>query len=297
MTHELSTVFLSDGVPLVGTFHRNVASFDEPQPAVVVSGSWLNVKEQMATLYARALADRGYTTFVFDFAGWGESKGELRNAEIPVNKARDIANAVRFVASQGFVKRGHVSYLGVCASAQYALRALAEGAPIRSFASVAGWFHDPASVAPFYAGPEGVRLRLDRATTALARYRKDGELVSVPAYDPGNDRAGMHFTLDYYGNRERGAVAAWQNQMAELSWLHWLAYDGIAPSLAVSTPTLFVHSDGCALPDNAKRVHENLTGPKALAWLSSGTQEDYYDRPQYVSAALERVTEWFERTP
>jgi uncharacterized protein len=296
MTHEFSTVFPSDGVPLFGTFHRNVAAFDEPQPAVVVSGSWLNVKEQMATVYARALAERGYTTFVFDFAGWGESRGELRHVEAPLNKARDIANAVRFVASHAFVKRDHVSYLGICASAQYALRALAEGAPIRSFASVAGWFHDPASVAPFYAGAEGVALRLERAKAALARYRKDGELVTVPAYDPGNDRAGMHFELDYYGNRDRGAVAKWPNRMAELSWLHWLTYDGIAPSQAVSTPSIFVHSDGCALPDNVKRVHQNLRGPKALAWLNDGTQEDYYDRPQYVRAAIERVVEWFGKT-
>jgi uncharacterized protein len=296
MTHQFSTVFLSDGVPLVGTFFRDVATLDERQPAVVVTGSWLNVKEQMATLYARALAARGYTTFVFDFAGWGESGGALRHVEMPTSKTRDIANAVRFVASNAFVEPSSVAYLGVCASAQYALRALADGAPIRSFASVAGWFHDPASVAPFYAGAEGVTLRLHRAKEALDRYRKNGELVMVPAYAPGNDRAGMHFELDYYGNRERGAVETWSNQMAELSWLHWLTYDGIAPSLAVSTPSLFVHSDGCALPDNVKRVHDNLKGPKELAWLGSGTQEDYYDRPQYVSAALERVTDWFEKT-
>lgn len=109
--------FPSEGVPLVGTFHRNVEALDQPQPAVVVSGAWLNVKEQMATVYARALAERGFTAFVFDFAGWGESKGALRHVEIPFAKARDIANAVRFVASQSFVKTEGVSYLGICASA------------------------------------------------------------------------------------------------------------------------------------------------------------------------------------
>jgi uncharacterized protein len=296
MMHQFSTVFPSDGVPLVGTFYRNVASLAEPQATVVVTGSWLNVKEQMATLYARALAARGYTTFVFDFAGWGESGGTLRHVEMPTSKARDIANAVRFVASHAFVKASNVSYLGICASAQYALRALAEGAPIRSFASVAGWFHDAASVAPFYGGAEGVALRLERAKAALDRYRRDGELLMVPAYAPGNDRAGMHFELDYYGNRARGAVESWSNQMAELSWLHWLAYDGLGPSVAVSTPSLFIHSDGCALPDNVKRVHERLKGPKSLAWLPDGTQEDYYDRPQHVDAAVERVVHWFQET-
>jgi dienelactone hydrolase len=296
MMQEFSTVFPSDGVPLVGTFHRSAASFAERQPAVMVSGSWLNVKEQMAIVYARALAERGFTTVVFDFAGWGQSKGALRHAEIPVGKARDIMNAVRFVASQAFVEGSRVSYLGICASAQYALRALADGAPVRSFASVAGWFHDAASVAPFYGGPEGVALRIGRAKAALDRYVKDGELQMVPAYAPGDDRAGMHFELDYYGNRARGAVPAWSNQMAELSWLHWLPYDGISPSLAVAAPTLFVHSDGCALPDNVRRVHANLKGTKELAWLGSGTQEDYYDRPPFVRDAVDRVAAWFEKT-
>jgi uncharacterized protein len=37
-------------------------------------GSWLTVKEQIATTYARRLAERGYTGFVFDFSGFGEER-------------------------------------------------------------------------------------------------------------------------------------------------------------------------------------------------------------------------------
>lgn len=38
------------------------------------------------------------------------------------------------------------------------LHALADGLPIRSFARVAGWYHTPASVAPFYGGDDHVRV-------------------------------------------------------------------------------------------------------------------------------------------
>jgi dienelactone hydrolase len=148
-------VFTSDGVPLAGTFVRNSASLRTRKRCVVVTGSWLNVKEQMALVYARALAERGFTAFTYDFSGWGASGGALRHWELPTQKARDIAAAVDFVSSLSFADP-KVGYLAVCASAQYALRAAAGSARIASLVSVAGWFHAAASVAPFYGSEAGV---------------------------------------------------------------------------------------------------------------------------------------------
>jgi uncharacterized protein len=54
MLYELPMVFTSDGVPLAGTLVRNTASLSARQRCVVVTGSWLNVKEQMAIIHARA---------------------------------------------------------------------------------------------------------------------------------------------------------------------------------------------------------------------------------------------------
>ena len=99
MPYELPMVFTNDGAPLAGTLVRNSASLSARQRCVVVTGSWLNVKEQMAFVYARALAERGFTAFTFDFSGWGESGGALRHWEMPTQKARDMAAAVDFVSS------------------------------------------------------------------------------------------------------------------------------------------------------------------------------------------------------
>jgi hypothetical protein len=189
-----------------------------------------------------------------------------------------------------------VGYLAVCATAQYALRAAAGSARIASFVSVAGWFHDAATVAPFYGGEAGVARRLERANDALAAYRRSGELRMVPAYAAGDERAGMFFEMDYYANPARGAVKEWSNQMAEPSWLNWLSYDGLAAAPAVTTPTLLVHSDGCALPDNAKALYARLAGKKRLDWIDKGTQTDFYDIPEYVTIAADRAAAWFEET-
>ena len=74
MLNELPIVFHSQGVPWTGRFFRNTTSWQERQPAIITMGSWLTVKEQMATTDARRFAELGYTTFVFDFAGFGESR-------------------------------------------------------------------------------------------------------------------------------------------------------------------------------------------------------------------------------
>jgi uncharacterized protein len=219
-------LIVNGDTPLSARVHRATDDPLERQPAVLVTGSWLTVKEQMADHYARALAARGYTVFTFDFAGW---------------------------------------------------------------------FHDTASVAPFYGGLPGVRARQARGHAALEAYLRDGTVRTVPAYEAGNEAAGMFFELDYYENPTRGAVPAWRNEMAELSWVYWLGFDGLSAAPAVSVPTLLVHGDDCVLPDNARSVHDRLAGPKSLVWMD-GAQTDFYDRPAQVSKVVDAVDDHFRTT-
>ena len=163
---EFPMVFPADGASLVGRVYRNVDDLVTPQPAVVVTGAWLTVKEQMARTYALRLAEQGITAFTFDFTGFGQSGGAPRQLELPARKIADIAAAADFLSTMSFVREGGVGYVGICASAQYALAAIARGARIRSFASIAGWYHDAASVASFYGGAEGARPDRPRARGA-----------------------------------------------------------------------------------------------------------------------------------
>jgi fermentation-respiration switch protein FrsA (DUF1100 family) len=295
MLFETPVVFHSQGVPLAGRIFRNTSAFDRRQSGAIVMGSWLTVKEQMPTTYARHLAEAGYTAFVFDFSGFGQSRGEPRQTEIPARKIADIGAAVEFLRTLAFVDPDSIGCVAICASAQYTLRALAGGARIRSFASVAGWYHDPVSIAPFYGGAPGIAARLERAGAALERYARSGEVTTVPAYKDGDDRAGMFFRLDYYGQADRGAVPEWRNEMAEMTWLYWLSFDGMAAADHVSTPSLFVHGDGCVFPDHVRQVQQRVKGPTELAWVDGG-QIDFYDQPRQVDAALDAVTRWFGRT-
>jgi uncharacterized protein len=129
---------------------------------VIVMGTWLTVKEQMADGYAARLADRGYTAVTLDFAGSRASGGDLRQTGIPTRKIADIAAVVEFVS--------------------------------RSLAAVCG-------------GRSGVVDRLARADRAAAHDTSTGLLPTVPAYAPGDDRAGMLVELPYDADPHRGAEA------------------------------------------------------------------------------------------
>jgi uncharacterized protein len=285
MIHRTPCTFFRGDLQLVGQLFRNTDRLDVRQPAIIVTGSWLTVKEQMPELYATRLAERGYTTFTFDFSGFGESAGEPRQAEIPDRKISDLIAAADFVSTLSLVQPNALSHLAICASAQYGLVALARGSRIDRFISVAGWFHDTTSVAPLYGGLMGVARRLEAARAALERYRATGQVEMAPAYKPGDETAGMFFELDYYANASRGAVPAWRNEMATLSWTPWLLFDGLSAADHVDSPALFVHSDGCVFPDQVRQVHSKLRGPKQLLW-ASGMQTDFYDQPEQVDFAV-----------
>jgi hypothetical protein len=292
--YQTPLLFPSNGVLLAGNLYRNVDNLVDRQPTVMVTGSWLTVKEQMAHHYAQRLAELGYSAFTFDFAGFGQSQGEPRQLELPARKIGDIVAAADFLSTLSFV-RGQLGYLAICASAQYTLAAIARGARIGSFASVAGWYHDAGSVAQFYGGLPGTAMRLERASKALESYRSAGHVVMVPAYWAGDDRAGMFFELDYYGNPERGAIPAWKNEMAEMTWAFWLPFDGLRAAPEVSVPTVMVHSDGCVFPDHVRQVYAGLRGPKQLEW-SEGSQIDFYDQPKQVTQAVALADRHFRAT-
>jgi fermentation-respiration switch protein FrsA (DUF1100 family) len=280
--------FFRGGLQLAGELFRNTDRPEVQQPGVIVTGSWLTVKEQMPEVYAVRLAERGYTTLTFDFTGFGKSAGEPRQAEIPERKIADLLVAADFMSSLSIVDPGNLTHLAICASAQYGLAALARGSRVTRFASVAGWYHDPTTIAPFYGGLPGIAARLSRARAALDRYAATGAVDTVPAYRAGDDAAAMFFELDYYANPTRGAVPAWKNEMATLSWWYWFMFDGMRAADRVRTPTLLIHSDGCVFPDNVRSVHTRLQGPKQLVW-ATGDQTDFYDRPAQVDRAVDEV--------
>jgi len=289
----LPVTFDSEGSLLQGNLY--LPPDPSPAPGIIVTGSWTTVKEQMAGLYAERLAERGFVALAFDFRNWGASEGNPRQYESPERKLRDIANAATFLKERPEVKPDSIGALAICASAGYLAHAVGRGAAIKSIALVASWLHDASTVPAIYGGDAGVARRLEAAKAARAQFEMTGTAPYVAAYDPNDPDAAMFFPLDYYGSNARGAVPEWTNRFAVMSWTDWLTFDAVSTAPGVRVPTLMVHADDAALPDNAKKFFAALPGPKHLFW-TVGTQTDFYDREPQVGLAVDVAVAHFRHT-
>lgn len=287
--------FESEGETMVGNlFLPETYVAGDKLPAVVVTGTWTSVKEMMANTYAQNLANEGFAAFTFDFRFWGESGGEPRQFESPVAKATDIRNATNYLASLPVIDANNLGGLAVCASAGYMAQAIAEGAPLKSFVTVAAWLHDRNSVELIYGGAEGVAQKIQAAEEALALFEQTGEVLYVPAYSTTDQAAAMVGEFDYYGNPERGAIPQWDNNFAVKSWKGWLEYEPIVYAPNIDVPTLFIHSDNAALPDGVRDFYAAVAGPKSLYW-TQGAHFDFYDGSE-VGIASEVAASHFRNT-
>jgi fermentation-respiration switch protein FrsA (DUF1100 family) len=262
-------------------------------PAVVVTGAWMTVKEQMPARYAAELADRGYAALAFDFRGWGQSEGAQRQLESPTLKTEDIAAAAAFLATRPEVDPRRIGGLGICASAGYMAGAVAASPHLRSMAMVAPWLHDRAIVDLVYGGSDGVAKLVATGRQAAEQFARTGTSVLVPAAST-TDRDAVMFQAPYYTEASRGQIPEWRNQFDLASWEGWLSFDAlaIAPRLG-NKPTALVHSEAAAIPQGARSFYGKLTGPKRDLWLLGISQFDFYDREAPVSRAADFVAAHF----
>lgn len=103
--------------------------------AIVISGPFGAVKEQVSGLYAQTLAKRGFVTVAFDQSTTGESSGTRRNMASPDIFVEDFSAAVDFLGKQSFVDREKIGALGICGLGSHVLTAAAIDVRIKAVAT------------------------------------------------------------------------------------------------------------------------------------------------------------------
>ena len=264
-------------------------------PAVVVTGAWTTVKEQMPATYAEAMADRGYAVLAFDFRNWGESEGNERQLEDPTNKTQDIIAAANYLTTRPEVDANRIAGLGICASAGYMADAAVQSDDLKAIALVAPWLHDREIVNEVYGGEESVQSLIGISQKAQTKYETTGELSLIPAASDSDPNAVMQ-QAPYYTDPERGAIPEYINEFNLASWEGWLTYDAISTANELNKPVKIVHSEAAAIPQGTKEFYSRLSGEKDALWLGNTTQFDFYDNPETVATASDAVTEYFEKT-
>ncbi|MFD2354915.1 alpha/beta hydrolase [Nonomuraea ferruginea] len=156
--------FAADGVPLVGELR--VPDSTEPCPALVLTGPFTGVRDQVTGLYAERLAARGFVTLAFDHRNWGESGGEPRCHEDPQGKLHDLRAAVSFLRSRPEADGERIGAVGICLGGGYALKFAAFDPRVKAFAGIAGAYNNPYTMRAGDGLPGGPGLLHRRAGAA-----------------------------------------------------------------------------------------------------------------------------------
>lgn len=284
--------FISEGLVIVGNLYKP-KDFDPTRTygAVITGGSLTSVKEQMAGAYAEKMAERGLVALAFDYRNFGESEGMPRQYEDPKLKLEDMQAATAYLLSLPFVKS--IGALGICTSAGNVAYLAANDKRISAMGTVAAWLPDNTILPLLYGSQEKVQALRREGADAKKRFAATGENRIILAYHNTDNTASHIGPMEYYMDKTRGGgVAEWKNEFAVMSWEPWLDFDPMSKASKITAPVMMVHSDGCALPDNAKKFYEELPGEKELVW-GDGYHFDYYDQPKQMNLAADKVGEFF----
>ncbi|MCY3630238.1 MAG: alpha/beta hydrolase [Rhodothermaceae bacterium] len=290
-----AVTFTSAGVTLKGILYKparprwtKLADKSGRFPAVIVTGAWTTVKEQMAGAYARELAVRGTIALAFDFTGWGESQGNRRYVEDPAVKTEDIHAAIAYFMTRDDVDSQNLCGLGICASSGYMAEAAADSKNLSKLALVAPWLHDPGMAVNIYGGDDAVD-KLISASEASEQSDSPEILIAASA----TDDTSVMFQAPYYTEEHRGLIPEYDNKFNVCSWKPWLTYNALSSASRLKKPTLLVGSEGMALPSGAAAYEQAVGVPVQKIWLADDiNQFDFYDRKDIVTTVLDAVTEF-----
>ena len=286
--------FQRNGIKLVGDLFTPEGFDEESQyPALIVEGSFTSVKEQMPDTYAQKFADQGFVSLAFDYAHYGESGGEPRQLEAPDEKLGDLRAAVAYLSDMPTVRA--VGMVGICTSAGNAASLGTAEPRLKALATVAAFLPSPALVSAMF-GEDEVAQRKERSAEARRAYEQTGESAVIPAYSE-TDPTAVNYrptpgAYDYYLNPARGNVPEYRNEAAVMGLKEFMEFDPVSQASAIAVPTMVVHSDGSAFPEEAKRLYDAVKVEKELVW-ADGNHYDYYDSPAQIDNAVANVSRFF----
>lgn len=291
--------FDSEGVQLEGLLFA--PDGDGPFPAVVMAGGWCYVKELVQPRYARAFADAGFASLIFDYRGFGGSAGEPRQHLDPWGQIADYRNAISYIEGREDVDGGRLAAWGISYSGGHALIVAAVDSRVRV----------TISIVPVVEGLETMRRahgtmgfrRLSGAVLEARRslYRTGAhEYMKHSSESPDTELCTWPFPASppLFQMLKETEAPSYENRNTVASAEMLLEYS-VAPYLErlVETPTLMVLADGddFTWSDLETRAFNAIPTPrKQLVVVPDTSHHDLYRYEEKTQAAAEICVSWLQ---
>lgn len=295
-----------DDVKLAGEV-RYPDNFDKAKkyPAIVIVHPGGGVKEQTVALYAENLSKQGFITLTYDAEHQGESGGEPRLLEDPADRVEDVRCAVDFLTTLKNVDRERIGALGICAGGGYAIHTAETEARIKAVAGVS-------AVDSGRTRREGLsgsvtdekrnQMLKDIAAARTAEANGEAPHYINYVYDKASDipagtpkRSLGYEGWEYY-RTERGQHPRSGNRYLYRSLDKMFAYtafdhmDWIAPRAI-----LLIAGADADTKYMSEDAYAKAKGNKELYIVPGATHIDFYDRPEYIAPAVNKLVEFYSK--
>lgn len=267
--------------------------------AIVVVHPGGGVKEQIAGLYAKMLAEQGFVTLAFDASHQGASEGMPRFLDDPMKRVGDIYTAVDYLTTLPYVDANRIGALGACAGSGHAIKASTIDRRIKAVATVSA-VDVGAATRKGWDGKGTVAQQI-ATLEAVAKQRTAEAAGAAPVYAPYVPAIGdktaprdLQEAADYYLT-PRGQHPNAPNKMLLTSASSAMAYTGFDQVETLLTqPLLIVAGTEAGSLWHSQELHAKAPGPKELVLIEGATHMDLYDGPGAVTAA-KKLTPFFQK--
>lgn len=265
-------------------------------PAIIVIHPAGGVKEQTADYYAHALAKNGFLTLTFDASYQGESGGEPRLLDEPMNRVNDIFSAIDYLVTLPFVNADRIGVVGICAGGGYAIKATTLDRRIKAVATASavnvgdatrkGW--DGKSPV---TDLNDLLATISEQRTTEARGGEAAYAPYVPNLDVHNTSQDLQDGAEYYLT-ERGQHPNSVNKMLLTSLSAWAAFDAFnLVSSLLTQPVCIVAGSKADSLWHSKELYKNALGKKELFIIENASHMDLYDKE--ADTVIQKVTPFF----
>ena len=301
---KYDVTFPSNGLTIAGHLYVPDDKTRRTGAAVVIGHPMGAVKEQSPAVYAEPLVREGFTVLTFDAGYQGESSGEPRYLEDPIQRAEDVKSGVSFLTTREEVDPERIGVLGICASGGYVPFAAQTDHRMKAVATVSG-----ADVGGLWRnGMDGkqaeevIQTQLDQAAVDRSDEAKGQPARVIPlvpetkeqseAFPP---RSLFREAWEYYRTpraQHPRSVNRWVARSVD-KIAQFDAYEHV--DMISPRPLLMIAGTEADSARFSQETIEKAREPKELFWIDGASHVDLYDKPEYVGPAATKIVSFFKQ--